>query len=77
MTIGSSTALLLRLLDRRLSPTASAALATGLYAGGAAALGAAALAELRRAWPLVPEETVVSLRDDVRAASAPERPTTT
>ncbi|MDK3257586.1 phage holin family protein [Blastococcus capsensis] len=75
MAVGSSTALLVRLLDRRLSPPASAALATGLYAGGAAGLVAGALAELRRAWPLVPEETVAGLHDDVRAAAPPGRPT--
>ena len=39
-----------------------------LYAGGAAALGAAGWAELRRAMPLVPEETVTSMREDVQAA---------
>lgn len=75
MSVGTSTALLLRLLDRRLSPTASAALATGLFAGGAGALLAGALAELRRAWPLVPDETVESLREDVRIATA-RRPAT-
>ena len=74
MSVGSATALLLRLLDRRLSPPASAALMTGLLSGGAGALAAGALAELRRAWPLVPEETVASLRDDVRAATGTDRP---
>ncbi|MGY1719658.1 MULTISPECIES: phage holin family protein [unclassified Blastococcus] len=70
MSVGSATALLLRALDRRVSPATSAALATGLLAGGAGALLGGALAELRRAWPLVPDETVESLRDDVRIASA-------
>ncbi|MGY2084539.1 phage holin family protein [Blastococcus sp. SYSU DS0539] len=74
MAVGSSTALLLRALDRRLSPPAAAAVATGLYAAGAGALVAGALAELRRAWPLVPDETVASLREDVRAAAGTDRP---
>jgi hypothetical protein len=69
MAAGSSVALLLRLLDRRLSPIASATLATGLYAGGAGALAAAATAELRRAWPLVPTGAVASVREDVRVAT--------
>jgi Putative Actinobacterial Holin-X, holin superfamily III len=69
LAVGSSSALLLRLLERRFSPTTSALLATLLYGGSAAGLGAAALAELRRAWPLVPEETVASIRDDVRVAA--------
>ena len=69
MATGSASALLLRVLDRRLSPPAAAAVATALYAGGAAALAAGALAELRRAWPLVPDETVAGLRQDVRAAT--------
>lgn len=29
----------------------------------------AALEAIRRAWPLVPEETVASLREDVRVAA--------
>ncbi|RBY78864.1 phage holin family protein [Geodermatophilus sp. TF02-6] len=69
MAIGTSAALLLRLLERRFSPTTAAVLATGLYAGGAGALAVTALRELRRAWPLVPRETVASLREDVRVAT--------
>jgi hypothetical protein len=37
--------------------------------GGAAALGSATLAEFRRALPLVPEDTVASVRADVRMAT--------
>jgi len=69
LAVGSSASLLLRLLEKRFSPTTSALLATLLYGGGAAALGTTALEELRRAWPLVPEGTVASIRDDVRVAS--------
>ena len=70
LSVGTSATLLLRVLERWFGPTAAAAVATGLYAGGAGALGATALAELRRAWPLVPEETVANLRQDVRVATA-------
>ena len=69
LAVGTSATLLLRLLERRFSPTAAAALTTVLYAGGAGALAATALKELRRAWPPVPQETVASLREDVRVAT--------
>jgi hypothetical protein len=70
LAAGSSSALLLRLLEKRFSPTTAAVLATLLYGGGAAGLGAAGVAELRRALPLVPQETVAGIRDDVRVASS-------
>ncbi len=69
LAVGTSAMLLLRLLERRFSPTAAAALTTVLYAGGAGALAATALEELRRAWPPVPQETVASLREDVRVVT--------
>ena len=69
LAVGTSATLLLRLLERRFSPTMAAALTTVLYAGGAGALAATALEELRRAWPPVPQETVASLREDVRVAT--------
>jgi hypothetical protein len=71
LAVGSSSAVLVRLLEKRFSPTTAAFLATVLYGGGAAALGAAALAEFRRALPLVPEATVASIRSDVRLATDP------
>ena len=67
LATAGSAVFLLRALDRFLPPRTAAALLTVLYAGGAAALGAAGAAELRRAMPLVPEETVSSLREDVEA----------
>jgi len=69
LAIGTSSAAFVRLLEKRLSPTGAAVVATLLYAGGAAALGSAALAEFRRALPLVPEETVAGVRADVRMAT--------
>ena len=74
LAVGTSATLLLRLLERRFSPTAAAALTTVLYAGGAGALAATALEELRRAWPPVPQETVAGLREDVRVATATAAP---
>ena len=69
LAIGTSSAAFVRLLEKRLSPTGAAVVATLLYAGGAAALGSAALAEFRRALPLEPEDTVASVRADVRMAT--------
>lgn len=74
LAVGTSATLLLRLLERRLSPTTAAVLATGLYAGAAGALAATALDELRKAWPLIPRETVGSLREDVRVATETPAP---
>lgn len=69
LAAGTSAVLLVRILDRWMSPTASAALATGLYAGGAGLLAAQGVARLRQALPVVPEGTVASLRQDARAAA--------
>jgi hypothetical protein len=69
LAIGTSSAAFVRLLEKRLSPTGAAVVATLLYGAGAAALASAALAEFRRALPLVPEETVASVRSDVRVAT--------
>ena len=69
LAVGTSSAALVRLLEKWLSPTGAAGVATLLYGGTAAALASAALAELRRALPLVPEETVASVRSDVRVAT--------
>src|SRR4051812_30297247 len=68
LAAGTSAAFLVRTLDSVLPKPASALLATTVYAGGAAALAAAGAAEIRRALPVVPEETVESLRQDVQAA---------
>lgn len=74
MTVGTSTTLLVRLLERRFSPATSAFLATALLGGAAGALAAAGLAEVRKALPLVPEETVAGLRSDVRVATGEDTP---
>ena len=69
LAIGTSSAAFVRLLEKRLSPTGAAVVATLLYGGGAAALASAAVGELRRALPIVPEEAVAGLRSDVRVAT--------
>src|SRR3954469_27827 len=66
---GSSATLLRRVLDKRLPPVTSALLTTAILGGGAAALAATALDRLRNAWPLLPQETVASVQQDVRAAA--------
>lgn len=69
LAVGSSSAFLVRLLEKRFSPPTAAFLAAVLYGAGAAALGAAGVAEFRRALPLAPENTVASIRSDVRVAT--------
>src|SRR3954469_18430210 len=66
---GSSATLLRPLLDTKLPPVTSALLTTAILGGGAAALAATALDRLRAAWPLMPQETVASVQQDVRAAA--------
>ncbi|MEZ0163332.1 phage holin family protein [Kineococcus sp. LSe6-4] len=68
LAAGTSAAAVVRLLDRFLPPTTAAVTGTLVFAGTAAALVSAGTAELRRVGPLWPEETVASLREDVRAA---------
>jgi hypothetical protein len=55
MAAGSATVLLIRLLDRRLPPTASAALTAAVLGAGASAVAAAGRARMRGAWPARPE----------------------
>ena len=74
LAVGTSSATLVRLLERRFSPPTAAALATLLYGGGAAALASTARQELRRVGSPVPERTVASVRQDVRAATGTPPP---
>lgn len=66
--LGTSTVLLVRLLDRVMPPTAAAATATGLLGGAAAALAATGVAALEPVRPLLPQQTLQRLDEDVRAA---------
>ena len=68
LAAGTSATFVVRTLGKVLPAPTAAFLATALYTGGAAALGSAGLAELKRVGPLWPEETLASIREDVRAA---------
>jgi len=74
LATASSAVLVQRVLDGVLPRRTAAAVTTVLYAGGAAALGAAGAAELRRAMPLAPEETLGTLREDVHAVRPGDTP---
>jgi hypothetical protein len=69
LAAGTSAAVLVRALDRFLPPVASAALATALLGGGAAALARAGIEELRLVGPPVPERTIENVKADVAAAT--------
>lgn len=71
---GTSTALLIRTLDRVMPPRAAAAAATAGLAGAAAALAFFGLAALRPVRPLLPQQTIRAARQDVEAADAGEAP---
>jgi len=68
LAAGTSAAFVVRAVGKVLPPTTAALLTTVLYAAGAGALGAAGVAELKRVGPLLPEETIASVREDLRAA---------
>ncbi|WP_432547203.1 phage holin family protein [Kineococcus sp. SYSU DK004] len=68
LAAGTSAAFTVRALGKVLPAPAAALTGTVLYGAGAAALGAAGLAELKRVGSLLPQETIASVREDVRAA---------
>jgi hypothetical protein len=68
LALGTTTLLLVRVLDRYLPPRVAALVATVALGGGAAALAAAGVQELRRVRPPVPDETLAKVQDDVHAA---------
>lgn len=68
LAVGTSAAFTVRFLGKVLPAPSAALVATLLYGGGAAALGTAAVAEFKRVGPLWPEETIASVREDLRAA---------
>jgi hypothetical protein len=68
LAAGTSAAFTVRLLGKVLPGPSAAFVTTLLYAGGAAALGASGLAEFKRIGSFWPEETIASVREDVRAA---------
>ncbi|PRY14656.1 phage holin family protein [Kineococcus rhizosphaerae] len=68
LAAGTSVAFVVRAVGKVVPPPTAAFLTTALYGAGAAALTAAGLQEVRRVGPLWPEETLASVREDVRAA---------
>lgn len=68
LAAGTSAAFVVRTLGTFLPKPVAALAATALFGGGAAALGAVGLEELKRVGPVLPEEAIASLREDVRAA---------
>lgn len=69
LAAGTSAVVLVRVLDRFLPPVASAAVATALLGGGAAALARAGVEELKLVGPPVPERTIESVKADVAAVT--------
>jgi len=67
LAAGTSAAFVVRTLGTFLPKPAAALAATLVFGGGAAALGLAGAEEIRRVGPLLPEATIASLREDVRA----------
>ena len=70
LAAGTSATFVVRVLGKVLPPPSAAFVTTVLFSGGAAGLAAAGVAELRRVGSLLPEETLESVRSDVRAARA-------
>ncbi|WP_432484694.1 phage holin family protein [Kineococcus esterisolvens] len=68
LAAGTSAAFVVRTFGKVLPAPGAAFLATLLYGGGAAALAVAGLEEIKRVGSLLPEETLASVREDVRAA---------
>jgi Putative Actinobacterial Holin-X, holin superfamily III len=69
LAAGTSTVVLVRLLDKVLPPVAAAAVATALLGGGAGALAVAGVEQLRRIGSPVPERTIESVKADVAAVT--------
>jgi len=69
MAAGTSSAMVVRALDRLLPRTVSALAATAVFSGVAAVLAVAAQEELRRLGSLVPEQTVQRVKADVAAVA--------
>ena len=70
---GTGTAALVLLLSRRPGPSAAALGVTGAYAGAGALLAREGIERLRRATPLVPEETVQNAKGSLGSAKRGSR----
>src|SRR5690349_21007911 len=69
-SVGTSTVLLVRILDRWLPPRLSAFAATLLLGGAAGACAWFGIQELKPALPLLPTETIDDLKDGIETARA-------
>ena len=66
MAAGTSTAMIMRTLENVLPPTIAAALATIIFAAAAAVLATLGIARIRRALPLIPEQALDELREEIQ-----------
>jgi hypothetical protein len=66
LAAGASTVMIIRMLEKVLSPAMAAAAATVIFAVAAGVLAAVGLAGVRRALPLVPERALDQLREEIR-----------
>jgi acyl dehydratase len=66
LATGTGTAGLVMLLARRPRPWAAALAVTGLYGGAGAVLAQAGIERLRAVGPPIPEETIRSVKADMR-----------
>jgi uncharacterized membrane protein YqjE len=66
LAAGTSTVMVIRMLEKALPPTIAAAVGTAIFAAAAGVIAAWGLAEVRRALPLVPERLLDELREEIR-----------
>jgi hypothetical protein len=69
LALGAGSTALTRALEQVLPRATAALAASAICASGAAALAAVGLNELRRTLPVVPVQTVESMREQVRSAT--------
>ena len=68
MAAGASTVVILRMLEKVFPPALAATIATVIFAAAAGLLATAGLAAVRRALPLIPEQALDELWEEVREA---------
>ncbi|GAA1193748.1 phage holin family protein [Pseudonocardia alaniniphila] len=66
LAAGTSTVVILRMLEKVLPPTVAATVATVVFAIAAGVLATVGIAAVRRALPLIPERALEELREEVR-----------
>jgi hypothetical protein len=68
LAAGTSTVVIMRMLEKVLSPMLAATVATVVFAVAAGVLASVGVAAVRRALPLVPERALDELWEEVREA---------